>query len=43
MFKVNGSLLLCTILLENILIYEHIKDNSKVLITKVVLLKCKQW
>jgi len=43
MFKVNGSLLLCTILLEYILIYEHIKDNSKVLITKAGLLTCNHW
>jgi len=42
--KVNGSLLLCTILLQYILIYERMKDTNKALISKAVLLTtCKQW
>jgi len=42
-FKVNGSLLLCTIFWYCIIVYEHIKDTNKPLISKAVLLTCKHW
>jgi len=40
---VHGSLLLCPIFLDCILVYEHIKDSNKALISKAVLLtSCKR-
>ena len=43
MFKVNGSLLLCTIFWNCIIVYRNIKDTNKPSISSAVLLTCKHW
>jgi len=43
MFKVHGSVLLCTVFLDCILFYGHMKATNKVLTGKAVLVtSCKR-